>query len=262
MPDVPEDLRAALTERYALQRPLGRGGMAVVYLARDLKHGRDVAVKVMHRELAASLAAERFLQEIQIAARLTHPHILVLIDSGQADDLLYFVMPYVPGESLRARLLREKRLGADATLPVVREVADALAYAHRQGIVHRDIKPENVLLSEGHAVVTDFGIAKALLSAGGQELTRTGYPVGTPGYMSPEQAAGRSDLDARTDVFSLACVAYELLVGETPGMWLEEEAVRLRRFVDASPSHRALLDQFPGGVEQALLRYVCLVGSR
>jgi serine/threonine-protein kinase len=188
--------------------------MATVYLARDVRHGRDVAVKVLRPDLAELIGTERFLHEIEIAAQLTHPHILTLIDSGAADAFLYFVMPFVDGPSLRGLLNEKRRLDVKLAVGLAREVADALDYAHRRGIVHRDIKPENVLLSEGHAVVTDFGIAKALITAGDQRLTRSGFPLGTLGYMSPEQAAGRTDLDATTDVFSLACVAYEMLVGE------------------------------------------------
>jgi len=232
--------------------------MATVYRARDLKHARHVAVKVLRPDLAAAIGTERFLHEIEIAAQLNHPHVLTLIDSGEASGFLYFVMPLVVGESLRSLLIRRQRLEPREALPVVREVADALSYAHRQGVLHRDIKPENILLSEGHAIVTDFGIAKAVITAGGQQLTRSGFPLGTPGYMSPEQAAGRADLAATTDVFSLACVLYEMLVGETPGMWLEAEAVRLGHMADASPEHRERLDRLPGGLERALVKALAL----
>ena len=232
--------------------------MATVYLAQDVRHSRPVAVKVLRPELAEAIGTERFLHEIEIAAQLNHPHILTLIDSGEArgpdasGTFLYFVMPFVEGESLRQMLTRRGRLELPEALRIVREVADALGYAHRRGIVHRDIKPENILLSEGHAVVTDFGIAKAVLTAGGEQLTRSGFPLGTPGYMSPEQAAGRSDLDATTDVYGLACVLYELVIGETPGMWLDAEAVRLGRFHETSLEHRARLDRLPGRLEQVL----------
>jgi tRNA A-37 threonylcarbamoyl transferase component Bud32 len=251
--EIPEALRKALPGRYELKKVVGHGGMATVYLAEDLKHERKVAVKVLRPELAASLAAERFLKEIGIAAQLNHPHILTLIDSGDAEGFLYYVMPYVEG-SLRALLIREVTLKPAVALEIVQEVADALGYAHRSGLIHRDIKPENILLSEGHAVVADFGIARAITTAGGDSLTRTGFPVGTLGYMSPEQAAGRADLDGRTDIYSLACVFFEAAVGEAPGMWVTEEAGRLGRFVDASAPHRAMLDQLPGSVESTLVR--------
>jgi serine/threonine-protein kinase len=223
--EIPADLQAALGERYALRRVLGRGGMATVYLAFDGKHRREVALKVLLPGLAAFLGVERFLKEIQIAAGLTHPHILALHDSGEAGGFLYYVMPHLDGGSLRQRL-QGRPLGVHEALAIAAPVADALSYAHRMGVFHRDIKPENVLFSQGHPIVADFGIAKAISTAGGANLTRTGFPLGTPGYMSPEQAAGLTDLDARTDVYSLAVVAYEMLVGEIPGRWPTEEAVR------------------------------------
>ena len=253
MTEIPSALNSALIGRYSLERLVGQGGMATVYLARDERHGRQVAVKVLRPDLAASLGTDRFLAEIQIAAQLTHPHVLTLIDSGEAEGFLFYVMPFVDGESLRQLLLRERAMEPGTALPLLREVAGALDYAHRQGVIHRDVKPENVLLSEGHAVVTDFGIAKAVVTAGGQSLTRSGFPVGTVGYMSPEQAAGARDIDARTDVYSLGCMAYELVVGETPGMWLPDEVVQLGRFADAEPEHRERLDRLPGRVEQALV---------
>jgi serine/threonine protein kinase len=251
--DIPEALRTALRGRYDLQDVLGRGGMATVYLAEDSKHQRQVAVKVMRPDLTASIAAERFLREIRIASKLTHPHILMLLESGEADGFLYYAMPLAEG-SLRGLLVRKGHLALDQALDITREVANALDYAHRQGILHRDIKPENILLSEGHAVVADFGIAKAITTAGGEHLTRTGFPVGTLGYMSPEQAAGRTDLDERTDIYSLASVFYESVIGETPGVWLTPEEVRLGRFFDVSPQHRERLDELPGRVEQTLAR--------
>ena len=253
MTNPPIDLKDGLADRYVIERVIGMGGMATVYLAKDQKHARQVAVKVLRPELAASIGADRFLKEIEIAAKLNHPHILTLIDSGAVADSLYYVMPFVEGESLRGRLLREKQLSPKVSLSIAKEVADALTYAHRKGVVHRDIKPENILLSEGHAVVADFGIAKALMDAGTGNLTRSGFPLGTPGYMSPEQAAGLVDLDSRTDVFSLACVVYETLVGEIPGMWIPDDVVRLRRFVDARSSHRKVLDLLPGSLEQVLV---------
>ncbi len=250
---IPEALRAALPSRYELVRVVGRGGMATVYLAEDLRHERSVAVKVLHPELAASLAGERFLREIRIAAQLNHPHILTLIDSDATDGLLYYVMPFVE-ESLRQLLTRYKTIKADRALEITQEVADALGYAHRRGIVHRDIKPENILLSEGHAVVADFGIARAISTAGDANLTRTGFPVGTLGYMSPEQAAGRVELDERTDIYSLASVFYEMVVGETPRMWITETAGKVGRFIQAPEPHRERLDRLPGFVEATLVR--------
>jgi serine/threonine protein kinase len=252
-PGIPEDLKNALDGRYVLERVVGRGGMATVYEARDRRYDRRVAVKVLHSELSATLGAERFQREIQIAARLTHPHILALFDSGEVVGRVYYVMPFVEGESLRQRLLREGTLRAGEVVGLVREVAGALEYAHRQGVIHRDIKPENILLQSGHALVADFGVAKALTTAAGQTLTRTGFPVGTVGYMSPEQAAGITELGPASDVYSLAAMTYEMLLGELPGMWPGEEAARLRRFVDASPRIRELLDHLPGSVEGALV---------
>src|SRR5207245_1139350 len=209
-------LKAALADHYTIERELGRGGMATVYLARDLKHGRLVAVKVLRPELAAALGPDRFLREIEIAARLTHPHILPLYESGEADGVLYYVMPYVEGESLRDRLDRERQLPLDDSLRIAGEVASALAYAHGHDGVHRDIKPENILLAGGGAFVADFGIARAITAAAGERLTATGIAVGTPAYMSPEQAAGDRALDGRTDVYSLGCVLYEMLAGQAP----------------------------------------------
>jgi serine/threonine protein kinase len=190
MPDVLERLKSALANRYAVESEVGRGGMATVYLAEDLKHGRQVAIKVLHPELASALGPDRFLREIQITARLQHPNILVLLDSGEADGLLYYVMPYVEGESLRELLERDTQLPLDEALRITREVADGLDYAHGQGVIHRDIKPANILLSGGHAVIADFGVAGAVEEAGGARITRTGMAVGTPAYMSPEQSSG------------------------------------------------------------------------
>jgi serine/threonine-protein kinase len=187
-----------------------------VYLAEDVKHHRKVAVKVLRPELAAAVGAERFLREIEIAAALHHPHILALYDSGEADGFLYFVMPHVEGESLRARLNREKQLPLDDALAIAREVADALRYAHNRGVIHRDVKPENIMLESHHALVADFGIARAVSAAGGDRLTETGMAVGTPQYMSPEQGAGEAELDGRSDLYSLGCVLYEMLAGQPP----------------------------------------------
>jgi eukaryotic-like serine/threonine-protein kinase len=210
----PPSFADSLRSRYTFEHELGRGGMATVYLARDVKHDRFVALKVLHPELSAALGPARFLREIQVIARLQHPHILPLIDSGEANGLVYYLMPYVEGESLRDRLRREKQLPLEDALRIAREVALALDYAHRHGVVHRDIKPENILLSDNQALVADFGVARAVEAAGQDRLTETGLSVGTPSYMSPEQAAGERDLDGRTDIYSLGCVLYEMSVGE------------------------------------------------
>ncbi|HLZ44128.1 MAG TPA: serine/threonine-protein kinase [Gemmatimonadales bacterium] len=254
--EIPADLAAALADRYTLRSVLGRGGMATVYLADDKKHHRAVALKVLLPGLAAYLGVERFLKEIQIAARLTHPHILALHDSGEAGGFLYYVMPYVDGGSLRRQLEGPPRrsLSREHALAIAEPVADALTYAHRMGVVHRDIKPENILFLQGHPIIADFGIAKAVSTAGGANLTRTGFPVGTPGYMSPEQAAGLTDLDERTDVYSLAVVIYEMLVGDVPGRWPTEDAVRAGRFLEASASHRTRLTGLGSRIEAALVR--------
>jgi hypothetical protein len=258
VPPIPGDLKSALAGRYELQRVVGIGGMATVYLARDSKHGREVAVKVLRPDLAATVGSERFLREIDIAARLTHPNILGLHDSGEADEFLYYVMPFVAGGSLRGRLKQDGTLPVEVAVRIIREVAEALSYAHREGVIHRDIKPENILFSEGHAIVADFGIAKAIITAGGENLTRSGFPLGTPGYMSPEQAAGMTSLDERTDVYGIGCVFYEMLVGETPGLWLTEDAVRLGRFVDAETKPRERLDGLPGRLEQVMTRSLAM----
>jgi hypothetical protein len=209
-------LATALAGRYQIEREIGRGGMATVHLAQDLRHGRPVAIKVLREELAAAVGAVRFLEEIRVTASLQHPHILPLFDSGSAEGLVWYVMPFVEGETLRSRLARERRLPVDDALQLVREMADALEYAHRHGVVHRDVKPENVLLQSGHALVADFGIALALENAGGARLTRTGITLGTPLYMAPEQVAGNRPIDARTDVYALGAVLHEMLAGESP----------------------------------------------
>ena len=254
--EIPAELEAALADRYTLRRILGRGGMATVYLADDKKHRRAVALKVLLPGLAAYLGVERFLKEIQIAARLTHPHILALHDSGEAAGFLYYVMPYIDGASLRQQLEAAPRraLTQQQALAIAEPVANALSYAHRMGVLHRDIKPENILFSQGHPIVADFGIAKAVSTAGGANITRTGFPVGTPAYMSPEQAAGLTELDERTDVYSLAVVIYEMLVGEVPGRWPTEDAVRAGRFLEATSSHRTRLTSVGARIERALVR--------
>jgi eukaryotic-like serine/threonine-protein kinase len=214
MPDLGARLRAVLADRYTIERELGRGGMATVFLARDLKHKRPVAIKVLAPEIARTVGSERFLREIEIAARLSHPHILPVFDSGEGDGLLFYVMPFVRGESLRHRLQRERRLPVADAVRIAREVADALDYAHRHGIVHRDIKPENVLLEEDHAIVADFGVARALAGERGPALTEVGLAIGTPYYMSPEQSMGDGVVDGRSDLYALGCVLYEMLAGK------------------------------------------------
>jgi len=254
MAEMLDRLKVALADRYAIERELGSGGMATVWLARDLRYARQVAVKVLRPDLSAALGADRFLREIRITAQLNHPHILPLLDSGEADGLLFYVMPFVAGGSLRERLRRGEGWTIESVLHLVRVVAAALEHAHRQGIIHRDVKPENVLYFEGEPMVADFGIARAITSAGGDQLTRSGFPVGTPGYMSPEQAMGGSLVDARTDVFGLGCVVYEMLVGETPPIWPTDASLRVGRFLNAPDAHRARLERLPGRVEQTLVR--------
>ena len=218
-------LSAALNDQYRIDREIGAGGMATVYLAHDVRHGRQVAMKVLHPELSAVIGAERFLAEIRTTAALQHPHILPLFDSGSADGLLFYVMPFVDGETLRARLTREKQLPVADAVRIAREIAAALDYAHRRGVIHRDIKPENILLHEGQALVADFGIALAVQSAGGQRMTQTGLSLGTPQYMSPEQAMGERDITARSDVYALGAITYEMLVGEPPFTGATAQAV-------------------------------------
>ena len=254
MSELETRLSAALAERYRLERELGAGGMATVYLARDLKHDRDVAIKVLRPELAAMLGADRFLNEIRISARLDHPHILTLIDSGAADGFLYYVMPFVRGESLRSRLTRERQLALGETLDIARQIGSALDYAHRQGIVHRDIKPENILLHEGEAVLTDFGIAMAVAEAGGSRLTESGMSLGTPQYMSPEQAVGDRQLDARSDVYSLAAVVYEMLAGEPPHSGANMQAIIAKLLTERPTRLRVLRDTVPEGIDAAVAR--------
>ena len=249
-----ERLRQALAQSYTIDRELGRGGMATVYLAQDLKHDRVVALKVLHPDLAASLGPDRFLREIKLAARLNHPHILPLHDSGDASGFLYYVMPYVEGESLRERLDRDHQLRVDEAVHHGRAIASALDYAHRQSIVHRDIKPENIMLYEGEAMVMDFGIAKAVSAAGSETLTQTGMMVGTPAYVSPEQAAGETNLDGRSDQYSLGCVLYEMLSGERPFSGPTPQAVMAKRFTESVRPVRAIRSAVPEPVEKALSR--------
>jgi DNA-binding SARP family transcriptional activator len=246
-------------ERYHIERELGRGAMATVYLARDLRHNRPVALKVLRPELASSTEAKRFLREIAIAAGLHHPHILQLYDSGALETpgnppSLYYVMPFAGGESLRERLTKEVHLPLEDALRIAREVADALAYAHLRGIVHRDIKPENLLLESGHALVADFGIAHALDLAGGERLSRTGVTLGSPSYMSPEQAAASPDIDGRSDIYSLGCVVYEMLAGEAPFGGPTTQAILARHAVDPVPSLRTVRPDVPVAIERAVRR--------
>src|SRR5215204_7552647 len=247
-----QGLAEALRDRYLIERELGAGGMATVYLAHDVRHDRKVALKVLRPELAVSLAPERFQREIKLAARLQHPHILGVFDSGDAAGRLWFTMPYVEGESLRDRLRREGQLAVDDALRITREVANGLDFAHRHGVVHRDVKPENILMSDGHALVADFGISRALAANEGDEaLTETGVSVGTPAYMSPEQATGQS-VDARTDIYALGAVLYEMLAGEPPFTGPTPQAVIAKRFhTDAVPL-RAVRPTVPEQVERAV----------
>jgi serine/threonine protein kinase/Tfp pilus assembly protein PilF len=256
-----ERLRDALSGSYTIDRELGRGGMATVYLAQDAKHDRLVALKVLHPDLAASLGPDRFLREIKLAARLNHPHILPLHDSGDAGGFLYYVMPYVEGESLRERLDREQHIGVDEAVHHGRAIASALDYAHRQGIVHRDIKPENVMLYEGEAMVMDFGIAKALSAAGSETLTQTGMMIGTPAYVSPEQAAGETNLDGKSDQYSLACVIYEMLTGERPFSGGTPQATMAKRFTEMPRTVRQIRSTVPESVEKAITRAMSIEAS-
>ncbi len=254
MLELRDRVQTALADRYRIEREIGRGGMATVYLAQDLKHRRPVAVKILHPDVVANVGAERFQREVEIAARLNHPHILSLIDSGESVGLLYYVMPYVQGESLRARLARERRLPLEEALSIARDIASALGYAHAQGVVHRDIKPENVMLHEGEAMVTDFGIAKALSTGDGDTLTRTGTALGTPAYMSPEQASGEHELDGRSDIYSLGCLLHEMLAGEPPYTGRNAQSIIAKRFTEPVKPIRAIRAEVPEEVEQALLQ--------
>src|SRR3954447_9977728 len=221
-------LAAALADRYRIERELGQGGMATVYLAQDLRHHRQVAIKLMRPELSAVIGAERFLSEIRTTANLQHPHILPLFDSGEADGVLYYAMPFVEGESLRDRLTREKQLPVGDAIRIASEVAGGLDHAPRRGVIHRDIKPENILLHDGSALVADFGIALAASKAGGTRITETGMSLGTPHYRSPEQAMGEREITARSDVYALGAVLYEMLTGEPPFTGATAQAVVAR----------------------------------
>jgi Tol biopolymer transport system component len=252
--DALAQLNSALAGRYTLDREIGRGGMATVFLARDVRHNRSVALKLLNPELGAVLGVERFLAEIQVTANLQHPNLLPLFDSGEVDGLLFYVMPYVAGESLRAKLTREKQLPLEEAIGIAVAVANALDYAHRHGVIHRDLKPENVLLHEGQPLVADFGIALAVSNAGGSRITQTGISLGTPHYMSPEQATGDRVVDARTDVYSLGAVTYELLTGEPPHSGTTAQAVIARVLMDKPRSIRLSRDTVPLHVEYAVDR--------
>src|ERR1043166_9081818 len=233
-----EQLNAALSGRYEIERQIGAGGMATVYLARDLKHHRNVALKVLNPELGAVVGPERFLAEIEVTANLHHPHLLPLFDSGESDGLLFYVMPYVEGETLRHRLERERQLTVDAAIRIACAVASALDYAHRHGVIHRGLKPENILLHDGEPLVMDFGIALAVSKAGGARVTQTGISLGTPQYMSPEQATGDWELDARSDIYSLGAVLYEMLTGDPPHSGSTVQAIIARVLTERPQSVR------------------------
>jgi TolB-like protein/tRNA A-37 threonylcarbamoyl transferase component Bud32 len=250
-----EKLRASLSDRYDVEREVGEGGMATVFLARDVRHERRVALKVLHEDLGAALGAERFRREIQIATSLTHPHILTLYDSGEAAGSLFYVMPFIEGESLRQKIDREQQLPIDKALKIAGEVASALDYAHRKGVIHRDIKPENILIEDGHAIVADFGIARAVSTMGdGGALTKTGMSLGTPTYMSPEQSFAEKDIDGRSDLYSLACVLYEMLVGQPPFTGPNAQSIMARHSMAEVPSMQIVRSTIPDEVEAIVMK--------
>ena len=251
--------RSELAERYRLERELGQGGMATVYLAYDVANDRHVALKVLNPELAASLGAERFLREIEVGRTLLHPNIVGVLDSGTADGKLFYTMPFVEGASLRDKLDREKQLSIDEAIDLTKQIAEALTFAHSKGVIHRDIKPENILLSKGQALVADFGIARAVSVAGGERLTRTGMAVGTPTYMSPEQAMGSKDVTPESDVYSLACMVYEMLAGQPPFTGPTAMALLARHSLDNVPSLKIVRGTVPDAVEDAIVRAMAKV---
>ena len=255
-----ERVREAFAKSYEVEREVGQGGMATVYLARDLKHARPVALKVLRPELAAAMGGDRFPREIQIVAQLSHPHILPLHDSGEMGGFLFYVMPFVEGESLRQKLTREGRLPLHEAVRILREVTDAVAYAHQRGIVHRDIKPDNVMLSGRHALVTDFGVAKAVSAAGADKLTTVGLALGTPAYMSPEQAMGETDLDHRSDIYALGAMAYEMLTGAPPFARTTAQAILSAHVLEAAESVATKRVDTPPALEQLVMR--CLVKEK
>src|ERR1044071_421932 len=246
MSDLQTRLSSGLAGRYALERELGQGGMAVVFLALDLRHDRKVALKILRPEISVEVGAERFLREIKLAAGLNHPHILPIYAAGQAAGMLFYVMPNMEGRSLRERLDAEKQLPLEEALRITREVATALDYAHRNKVIHRDIKPENILFQEGNAMVADFGIGKAL--SGTATMTQTGLAIGTPAYMSPEQASGEHEIDGRSDIYSLGCVLFEMLTGEVPFTGPTAQAIMSKRFLSPVPHVKAVRD-VPEGID-------------
>lgn len=249
-----ERLSESLAGRYTIEREIGHGGMSMVYLGVDEKHDRRVAVKVIHPEIAFSISGQRFLREIEIAAHLAHPNIIPLLDSGEADGYLYHVTPYMEGETLGERLNRERLLSIDDAVHIAREIADALNYAHSEGIVHRDVKPENIMLSRGHALVMDFGVARAINVGGGDRLTRTGIILGTPAYMSPEQAAGERDIDRRSDIYALGCVVYEMLCGEPPLIGRTSLNTMARHIKESPRSIRTIRDSIHPGMDKTICK--------
>ena len=251
MTDQLDCLTTALAGRYKLERELGAGGMATVYLAHDVKHDRKVAVKVLRPELAAVLGAERFVQEIKTTANLQHPHILPLFDSGEADGFLYYVMPFIEGETLRGKLNRETQLGIEEAVKIATDVADALDYAHRHNVIHRDIKPENILLHDGRPIVADFGIALAVSAAAGGRMTETGFSLGTPHYMSPEQATAEKDLTNRSDIYSLGAVLYETLTGDPPHTGSSAQQIIMKIVTDEARPVTELRKSVPPNVAAA-----------
>ena len=254
MSTEPSQLPTIVTDRYTIEKEIGAGGMATVYLARDSKHDREVALKVLRPELGAVLGADRFLAEIKITARLDHPHILTLIDSGAADGLLYYVLPYVRGESLRDLLNRETQLPIEDAIALTKQVGSALDYAHRHGVIHRDIKPENILIQEGEAILTDFGIALAVKEAGGSRLTQTGLSLGTPMYMSPEQATGEKTIGPKSDQYSLAAVLYEMLTGEPPISGASSQAIIAKLLTEEPSRIRTVRKTVPKGIDDAVAK--------
>src|SRR5512143_883054 len=254
MSDALTVLKTTLADRYEVQHEIGAGGMATVYLARDIRHDRPVALKLLNPELGAVLGVERFLAEIRVTANLQHPNLLPLFDSGEAEGLLYYVMPYVDGESLRARLDREKQLPVDEAIRIAIAIANALDYAHSHGVIHRDLKPENILMQSGQPVIADFGIALAVSKAGGNRITQTGLSLGTPAYMSPEQATGDRVIDARSDIYSLGAMTYEMLTGEPPHTGNTSQAVIARMLTEKPRPIRTTRAAVPEYVEATVQR--------